>query len=327
MRVGIGRLGLSLPLIAVLSLSALADTVTLKNGREIHGVLVSEEADAIFIRTGDGVIRIEKALVATFTEGDVWEPYGRNTPTEVPAEGGTEGGTDGGTDGGTSTPQGSGAQGAQDVAGDDWTWPAGLTEEEIATLTEVRDRFQQELEDLPEPVEPLEDLTATEEAELQRLMQRFEWRQRQGSAIMIRNNARDEVVRTLGTKAIPALVDGLAAENYWRARMSAEALAQIANGSDAELAQHHLYEQGAPSNLLILMTHQGDTESPFMRAAANQAMEAITGHSVDFPTSNQPMRTPGEINATQAWRSWWFCWLCRETSESSTDPAMRQRVH
>src|SRR5690606_5426291 len=56
---------------------ALADTVILKNGREIHGRLIEERRDAIVMRVeGGGTMPIRKADIASFFEGEVLVDYG-----------------------------------------------------------------------------------------------------------------------------------------------------------------------------------------------------------------------------------------------------------
>ena len=70
------RIRASLVTFALLAAASpvVADTVTLKNGREIHGKLVSEGKNEVRLRTAGGTITIPRADIATFNENDFIEP-------------------------------------------------------------------------------------------------------------------------------------------------------------------------------------------------------------------------------------------------------------
>ena len=74
-----------------------ADTVTLKDGREMHGRLVRESEDRIWLRTNSqGETEIPKSKIATFTENADWGRTYELRSAGSKAEGDEGGEADGG---------------------------------------------------------------------------------------------------------------------------------------------------------------------------------------------------------------------------------------
>lgn len=298
---------------------ALADTVTLKNGREIHGRLVEESQKTIRMRTeGGGTITIEKSEVATFTEGEVFVVYSRQLTAEEEAKlkelrergkrpkPGQEPGEEPPPD---EAPKPDQPKPADKPAGG-WTWAEGLSAEEIEALTPVRDQLLDELKKLgPSAEERRRALEATpaERARIQELMLRFKSRQRQGSANARRAVAKEELAG-FGAKAVPALVEALASESQWTQRVAAQALGALAGGAEGVTADEMkwLYQHlDVPTQLLPLLAHQGEIDSPFVRADANGALEAISGQKTGWPAEvTDKLRTPKEGQAADDWARW-----------------------
>ncbi len=319
---------------------ARADTVTLKNGREIHGRLVEERVDAIRIRTVGGTITIAKSEVATFTENDNFgsdyaRPETGGVPTP-PASGGgatgggsTEGATGGGSQAGgaaTGAPTGSDAK----SMAEGWTWGPDVTDEQKEALTPKRDALFAELEKLGAPAEERLaklELSGEEEQVLSERIQAMAWRRRQGSANLRRQNAKDRLIQEFGVKAIPRLVTSLGSDNQWIARMSAQALGELAKGGeDKEERRWLMYHFDAPGGLIKLLDHQGEVDSPFIRQEANAALEAITGASHGFQASTESLRTPAESRTYEAWRGWWSTQQARWKGQQEQAAQRREAI-
>ena len=312
----------------------LADTVTLKDGREMHGRLVRESADRIWLRTNStGETEILKSKIATFTENANWgRSYDLRTegskakPADGEGEGegeGTEGGDAKTGDAKTGDAKGGPVDGIPALA--DWTWPDELTDAEIQVLEELRDAFYTELTEdlLPTTEQRLKKLELPEgaEAEIEKQSAMLAWKRRQGSANMRRRNAQKAILTNYGVAAIPALVDNLGHEDWWRQRLSADGLGKLMkSGSasdggtfsvewEAEEARWYAYHFNAPASLLGLLDHKENTlDSPFIRQEANGALAAITEHKVNYPPqAEKPTLLPSaeEADAIKRWKSWW----------------------
>lgn len=316
-----------------------ADTVTLKDGREMHGRLVRESEDRIWLRTNSqGETEIPKSKIATFTENADWGRTYELRSAGSKAEGDEGGEADGGEGGeaGTEDAPKAGGAGATKAGGlpgglpalADWTWPAELSKAEVNTLTPIRDAFYTELKDdlLPTTEERLALLKLPEGAaeEIERQSAMLAWKRRQGSANMRRRNALDAILSGYGVRAIPALVDNLGHEDWWRARLSAQGLAKLMKSGSADDgggkasskvewkeadARWYAYHFNAPASLLGLLDHKENAlDSPFIRQEANEALGQITQHKVSYPSAGEkPTLLPSseESAAIQRWKSWW----------------------
>ncbi|MDC3378945.1 hypothetical protein OAX78_01520 [Planctomycetota bacterium] len=283
---------------------AQADTVTLNNGKEIHGFLVEESLEQIWIRTGGGTIMVYKREIATYSENSFDGDYGRLRDAGPPAGEDAEGGDATSEEGGAAADV-SGLTGSAAEILEGWQWPAGLSEDDTAELEAARDLLLEELGTLGQTAEErlaAIEVTAEEEAAIARQVQLMGWTRRQGSAAARRNNARDALVNDYGPKAIPFLAEALDAEKAWTRRMAASGLAALATTDDNKWLIFHF---DTPGKILGLMDHQGDSDSHMIRAAGNEALETISGESFGFEVGRESLRTAGESAAYRAWREWW----------------------
>ncbi|MGE0711919.1 MAG: hypothetical protein AB7N76_03140 [Planctomycetota bacterium] len=310
-----------------------ADTVTLNNGREIHGRLVEEQKELIKIRTAGGVISIPKFKVATFSENETWGYEGKPRSVEQlkqieadkkaadeAARAGREGGTPGtpGTPTTPTTPKAGGGNGGGAKAGDgEWRWGPEVSKEKIEELTPIRDQLQTELKNLGLTKEERLDaikLSGEQEADIKQRIQQLGWQRGRGGkgrggmagSAVRREAAREELVATYGERAIPALVTALSAARLWEARTAADALSDIIKGSKDPEATRWLFRHfQAHAGLLRLMDNEGDITSPFVRLEGNEAMEAITGKTMGWPAGVQEaLRTRPETIAYRKWVEW-----------------------
>lgn len=139
----------------------------------------------------------------------------------------------------------------------------------------------------PTPEERLRaiDLTVEEREEVRLEVAGFRYRQRQGSADLIRRNRRDQLLAQWGERAIPQLVHTVQTKDaYWPMRVSAQALGILAErGEDARWL---LYYHDAPGALIgcfdVGTDPEPDQDEPleqqtgFLREL-NQALTAISG--------------------------------------------------
>lgn len=296
---------------------ASADTVTLNNGREIHGRLVEEGKKVILIKTGSGVITIPKFKVATFSENENWGNYSKpRSVKELKAiEEANRKAAAKGTEG--ETPKKGGGAAKAEGAKDDgeWTWAEEVSKATIEELTPIRDELQKKLEDLgPTAAERLKVMTLSreEEPDLKEKVRLLGWKRGRGrrggiaGSQIYRNKAKKEIVENYGVRAIPSLVKTVGSENLYQARWAAQTLQEIHAGAaskpDSLWLMNHFE---APAALVELMNNVGDTTSPFVRLEANAAMETIVGESMGWPKgANTPGANANETEALKKWRRW-----------------------
>lgn len=307
----LSALSLSGLLLSGVASPAAADTVTLNNGREIHGRLIEEAADSIQIRTGSGVITIPKFKIATFSENENWgfaKPRGVRELEAIDEAGTPAPPADAtppkaGTPKTGTPPKAGGAAGAKG----EWTWGADVDAETIEKLTPIRDELQKELEGLGlTPEERLAKLALSreEEPDLKEKIRLMGWLRRRGGkggtsgSAVYRDRARNEVVDAYGQRAIESLVKALRAESLWQVRTVAATLKDIQEkAKDAAEARWLMFHFGAPEALLAMIDNEGDPTSPFVRLEGSQALGAILGKPFDWPQATTPFRTPMETEA------------------------------
>jgi HEAT repeat protein len=116
-----------------------------------------------------------------------------------------------------------------------------------------------------------------------------------GGAATRRESARKALV-AIGLAAVPALNDALLDGNWYRRMNAASAISEIAP-QDRRL---ELWKDVVPRLIGIL-----NDEVAFVRAAANQALEAISGTNVDYPNPRAGEPTAEERAAIERWARWW----------------------
>lgn len=331
---------------------AQADTVTLKNGREIHGRLIEERRESIRMRTEGGTITIQKAEIASFTEGEVFFNYGgpARTQEQVDAAQPTTPGQPGQS--GQPAQPGEQPRPGQPAPGTttDWRWPANLSAEKIEQLTPIRDAVLKQLEEIgPTAEERLKAIAVSgeERSRIQELVGRFDWQRRQGSANLQRTQARDNVVE-FGVKAIPFLVEALKQEAQWTKRIAAQAIERLAKAAPPPQTppavegqpmpkpltladvKWLLYHHDTLSALVALLDHQGEVDSPFVRADANAALEAVTGRSGSWERGTEPLRSAAESRARDSWETWTKAekqrWVAAEAEKEKTRVALLKKL-
>ncbi|MBL4850064.1 MAG: hypothetical protein JKY65_31430 [Planctomycetes bacterium] len=299
-----------------------ADTVTLNNGREIHGRLVKEGAKVILIKTGSGVITIPKFKVATFSENENWGNYSKprsikqlkaiedanrkaaeaakaRTDKSNPKKGGTKkGGT---KKGGESE--------------DEWTWGEDVTKARIEELTPIRDELLASLKKLgPAKEERLAGLSLSreEQPDLKEKIRLLGWRRRRGrrggsaGSSIFRKKATKAIIKNYGVRAIPDVLKVLNSENLYQARAATATLQGIhAAAEDKEASLWLMNHFEVPAGLITLLDSDGDITSPFVRLEADGALQAIVSKSMKWPDSaRNPSPSRAEAKARKKWRRW-----------------------
>jgi hypothetical protein len=117
-----------------------------------------------------------------------------------------------------------------------------------------------------------------------------------GGAATRRDNARKELV-AIGLPAVPALTEAVGDSNWYRRMNAARAIAGIAAGGERKLGY---WKEAAPRLIETL----GDSV-PFVRAAANEALEAISGTNVNYPEPRAGEPSAEEQAAIERWAQWW----------------------
>jgi hypothetical protein len=297
-----------------------ADTVTLNNGREIHGRLVEEGAKVILIKTGSGVITIPKFKVATFSENENWGNYSkprsvaqlkaieaanRKAAAEAAAKKGGKTGDEG--------PKKGSKKGAEEDGG--WAWGEDVDKAAIEELTPIRDEIQQKLKDLgPTKEERLKGLGLSREEipDLKEKIRLLGWKRGRGrrggiaGSQVYREKAKKEIIATYGVRAISHLVKVLGSENLFQARTAAQTLQGIhAGAKDPKASLWLMNHFEVPTGLVMLLDNEGDPISAFIRLETNQALEGITGSSAGWPTdAKDPRPSTAETRARKKWRRW-----------------------
>lgn len=345
---------LTLGLALLLAPAAVADTVTLKNGRELHGQLVEEKADAIVLRTTGGSITIRKAEVATFNANDTIEPYlrevepagGPRTPATPATPGATErpGPAPRGPATGTEAapPPAPGDAPKERPTKETWKWADGVTRERIRELTPARDKLLGELDKLgPTKEERLATTECTEEeaAEMDKLVDAFDRRashvRRRNGQRVRGNNTRNQARRRAageisewGSQAIPVLLETVVSDNSLTARMSAKALSTLK--PDEEVKQEDLkwllWHFEAPKLLISLMERQTAADSIIVRNDANTALVALAGQDFGFQLGKAVAPSPAETEAVRRAKEWWKAEHAKFLKDEEAKEARRAKV-
>lgn len=289
------RLPASVTVLALIASTAWADTVVLKNGREVRGKVLDDGKETVRVKTDGGILTLRRADIES-VRIDGSDDGSRRPPAPVDPE----------------TPAEPVTPGRPLRSDEPWTWAPEVSRERVAELTPVRDRLLTQLAALgPTREKRLEALacSAEERTKFQALVQDFDDVRRRGNAVQRRNAARDEMVG-LGMKALPFLVEGLAQGNHWTRRMSAQALQRLMQTPGGGLttmdARWLVYNERVPAKLMALLRTQGDADAAFVRVEMAGALGAVTGQTIPYPQDAQePSPTAAEIEATRAWAAWW----------------------
>lgn len=302
---------------------AAADTVTLNNGREIHGRLILEQADAIQMRTGSGNITIPKFKIATFTENENWgtaKPRSVRELREIEAAKQSAQGGSATPGSGGKTPAGPKATGGASKGGEtaakpgEWTWDSGVDEETREKLTPLRDELLKELEGLGKTKEErlaALKLSSEEVPDLKDKVRLLGWRRGRGGrggtagSAVYRDRARNAILTNYGVRATESLVQVLDSDNLWQSRTAATTLKEIVEkAKDPEDARWYMMHFNAPQALLALLDNEGDPTSPYVRADANAALEVLLKDSQKWPADvTTPFRSALETRALKKWRT------------------------
>ena len=294
-----------------------ADTVTLKNGREIYGRLVEEKEGSIRIRTSGGTITISKTEVATFSENESLEPpKKRMTAREEEAEKSAaaerarieaerakrapkdEDGDkdDGDKDDGDKDDGGDGDDGAKK-----WEWNPDVSDERIDELTPLRDERLEQLKEIGPTKEQRLKKLALSKTELNDLKERIKTigartnRRRRGN--LMREKALNGIIDTYGLRAYERLTTSLGSKNLWTKRMAARGLASLAGKGDEGEAEWLFWNYDASAGLLALMDHQGEFDSPNIREDGFKALSKYVKKNINFKASDSAISTPAESQA------------------------------
>ena len=319
-----------------------ADTVTLKNGREIHGKLVSEGKNDVRLRTAGGTITIPRADIATFNENDFVEPALEKgsdpVDTSKPA------GDDAAKPGDAAKPPAGNPPAAGDApTKETWLWAAGLDKATIDKMTPLRDKYLGELEKIGlSPAERLKkvELDAEETAELEKLMESFDRRQShvrtQGGRRIRGNNSRNQARRAAannvadyGALAIKPLREKMRSANALDQRMAAQTITKINADDDfkAEEIAWYRYHFDVPGALIAMMGTQSDPLSYLVRNEANTALMGVTGQGgFGFELGKGQEVSPAEAEAARQWSIWWTTERSRWVKEEEAKEKKREAL-
>ena len=272
-----GKTALTLAVLGALAAPALADTITFKNGHEVHGRLVEETDKYVIFQVGNGKLRFDKKEIATFTED---ADYGQRYFTPPKRE----------EDAGNVTP------GVDGKPGKAFLVPADATPEEKKDLRGVHARMEEELAKLgPSPDERQRrlDLSATERASLDAAL-----------ANLSEGKSSTADFAALGPKCIAALSEALTTGNARAKANASAALADAVTRGDEGDAKWALGHYKVATNLANVLDASGDDGAFEARNQANHALEVISGSSQGWLETRDPAPTEAQRNATAKWKDW-----------------------
>jgi hypothetical protein len=287
-----GKTALTLLVLGALAAPALADTITFKNGHEVHGRLMEETDKYVIFQVGNGKLKFDKKEIATFTED---ADYGQRYFTPPKRE----------DDSGNTTP------GVDGKPGKAFLVPADATPEEKKDLRGVHARIEEELGKLgPSPDERQRrlDLTGTERASLDAAISNL------GDA---KSNTAD--FAALGPKCIAGLSDVLVSGTARAKANAAAAISDAVTRGDEGDAKWALGHYKVATNLANVLDASGDEGAADARNQANHALEIISGTSQSWLDTKDPAPTEAQRNATTKWKDW------AKNSDASFDAAQIER--
>ena len=161
-----------------------------------------------------------------------------------------------------------------------WEWPARLSSQEVALLCPKRDGALERLERLgPTPEERLAEISVPPavQAEIRAEIHAFSYRQRQGSAALIRRVRRDRLISEHGVRAVPYLIEVLSSDRYWSARVAAQALGILARGEQASQVRWLAHHYEAPLDLITSFGQGPEHELAGLHRDLHEALEGLLG--------------------------------------------------
>lgn len=280
----------ALILILVASGLARADTVTLTNGREMHGRLVKETRDFIMLEVNAGVIRIEKTKIATYTRN---RNYGRGYGVggvPLPPKPTVE------------DPKPKPKPKKDEPKKDLPAWRKALPEPHESLSEEQRAELLKALED-SRPVKD-EYLKAAEEgddaARIRDLFNLMGYSRKVGNR-GIREQSRKEL-EAFGVKNLERLAANLDSPNFYKRMNTVKLLRSLATKSDEWT--WYLYHFKLHEKLINAVGEQLDLGSYVIRDEADAALRALTGQSSAFQGNGDQFRTREQARAQQEWRAY-----------------------
>lgn len=271
------KLALTLVLTGALSAPALADTITFKNGHEVHGRLVEETDKYVIFQVGNGKLKFDKKEIATFTEdADYGQRYFTPPKRDTNAE--------------NVTP------GVDGKPGRTFFVPADATPEERKDLKGVHARIEEELAKLGPSDDERQrrlDLNATERASLE-------------TAIANLGKGRSSTAdfAALGPKCVGALADALQTGDSATKADAASALVDaIARGDEGD-AKWALGRFKIATLLAAVLDAAGDDAAATARNNANHALEVISGTSNGWIDTREASPTDLQRAAATKWKDW-----------------------
>lgn len=307
----------ALGLLICLAGVAEADTVTLKNGREIHGRLIKETRTHLHIRVAQGgVLRLEKARIATFSENSNYGEGYAGSPTT----GGSSGATESTADKPDDKPNESGKtakSGPGAGEGEDWIKDLGPPHESFDDAS--ADKILERLKELRSPEARFIGETEATKEEQQTIQSLFD---QMGYARKVGNRGRRgqarEKLKEFGVKVLPHVDKQLSSGNFYRRLNTARLVASLAAKDDAWRFYTHKFN--LVSSLIPMVGDQSTPQSFGLRAAANEALEKLTGASMGFRPNSDQFRTAAQADALSAWKGWWAkeqeAWIKAEKERS-----------
>lgn len=312
--------GLSLFFLVFSAGSVFADTVTLKNGREIRGRLVKENKDFIFVKVqSGGVIRIEKNSVVTFTEDE--RDGSSYVPTKPMATGssavakeerndsegdkGTSSATGGSTAGSTSTKDSSSSGSSTGAEKKDWesSLPeahASLSEKDKADLLKVLRENRDRSEELLKATKASKEEQTKIDADYKDL----------GYARKAGNRGRRDQARERlkgqGLKSLPKVMEGFSRGNYYVRYHSLLLLKELVSKTDDW--EWYAYHYKLPGMCLQAMKDQSETTSFGVRNEANAVLVKLFGESKGYVNNQDQFRSRSQILADQSWTQHCTTW-------------------
>jgi hypothetical protein len=255
---------------------ALADTITFKNGHEVHGRLVEETSDYVIFQVGNGRLKFAKRDIATFTED---ADYGQRyfAPPKRSEDAGGE----------TTMADGKVRR---------WTEHKDATSDERKDLRAVHTRIAEELGKVGTSADERDrklQLSGADRTSLDAAL----------SDLGKPGRARFDFSQ-FGPKAIGPISDVLANGSTVARTDAAVAIADAITRGDVEDVKWALGRNKVGTKLVALLDLSGDAASAAARNAANATLEAIAGTSVGWSDSKEPSPTETQRNATTKWKEW-----------------------